>query len=207
MLLALVLFFSTAAGAGPVGKREARIQNAWKQLHPDKPLPVACAHPAPVSVLEVDVDETPGMETVLASLRYGVFLLPADKSAPPLASMELSCDDARYWDYPGSPSRIDTLKAVRASGLAPADVLLRHVFNTRCGNFGMLYLLRRRERILEPLFELNDFQERECGADPQVKERARLDVLAVGKLRVTIEGSSAEWLIEEARFAPPQRYL
>src|SRR5262249_27084484 len=56
----------------------ARMAAAWRALHPGQAEPAACGHPDPVRSLTADLDATPGTETVLASLRYGVILFGAD---------------------------------------------------------------------------------------------------------------------------------
>src|SRR5262245_47546986 len=113
VMVAGVLLRATAAQAEPADA-PARLEAAWRALHPGAALPKACEHPDPVRALTADLDGEAGPETVLASLRFGVVLLASDGRA--LAAHPLGCVEGRGSD---ERSQVVGLEAVRARGERP----------------------------------------------------------------------------------------
>ncbi len=179
---------------------EVRIRKLWRQWNPGRLLPPACDHQDPVRVLEADVDEAPGVETVLASRRLGVFLLGAGQPDRPLAWRELSCEQGDFVDEAAVP-RLVELTTLRASGLSPVDLVLRTLRVNRCGALGSQALLDRRGRNLVTLLDVDVFKDWQCWDQPRVELRARVESPGPGRLRVTEEGSTQA--VEEGDTLPP----
>lgn len=192
---------------------EARLAAAWQALHKGQALPPPCPHPDPIRQSVADFDpKTPGAETALASLRFGVVLLSAQ--GRPLAGFALACGEAgakgpdprELEDAAGAPSiqkgasatpgqnsaglgpEVVALQPIGASGLGAVDLLLRTRQVGRCARIGWWQLLRRRGTTLVPIFVTEESVARTCGAAPYEKSTAKVLVLAPGALRVTVDG-------------------
>lgn len=165
---------------------EARLAAAWLALHPRKPQPPACPHPDPVRETMADFDATvPGLETALASLRFGVVLLSA--KGQPLASLALECGAANQANTK-LHSEVIELRPLRASGLSPQDLLLRSRQLGRCGSLGWWQLFRLHGAALETLLSTEEDVERSCGSAPYEKWTAQISVPAVGSIRAVVDG-------------------
>lgn len=177
--LLIVAVLASAASADPARK----IESAWKRLHANQEVPAPCRQADPVRVLVADVDASPGRETVLASRRWGVVML--DSAGAPLASWPLACGS-----WPELSDRV-LLSSVRASGLSPTDLLVRTRVTGHCGTFHNWTLLRRVGRELATIFETDERRQRSCGMSPREEARARIEVVRLGWIRVTAEGTIA----------------
>jgi hypothetical protein len=188
--------------SGPPEEPEARMRKAWKQLHPGRLLPPVCLHEDPLQVLEADVDSTPGVETVMASRRYGVLLFAAGQPSRALAWQELHCGEWRYSPEEENPWAVG-LQAVRASGLTASDLLVRVRHGGRCGGERLVRLLQRRGRTFQTLFERVESSLHQCGASAETRTAARLAFPKVGEIQVTWEDTVRE-PVEGGDFGPPQ---
>jgi hypothetical protein len=160
---------------------EARLADAWRRLHPGQPDPPRCPHADPVRQIVADLDDSPGQETALASLRWGVILLAAD--GRPLASVELGCGDS-----PQDGSQVIELQALRTGPTGPADLVARTRQLGHCGRLGQWLLFGRRGATLQPLLAVEEDVDRRCGGAPEERFTARVEVTAPGALRVTVDG-------------------
>jgi len=184
----------------PLSEEEARIRKAWKQLHPGKLLPPACHHEDLVRVLQVDVDESPGVETVLASRRLGLFVLGAQQAAAPLAWKELHCEGPHVSEE--DVPRLVELTAMRASGLSPMDLVLHTRRLGHCGGIGYQQYMDRQARTLTSLVEVEVFKHWQCWNLPQEDLRANVESPSLGRLRVKVEGTRRVPL-EGGELGPP----
>lgn len=197
-LLAALAALPAPAGASARPEPQVRLAEAWQKLHPGQPAPAACPGADPVRERVADLDESPGNETALASLRYGVVLLSA--AGQPLGSLELGCGPPGAQDG----SEVVELGAVHATGLVPLDLAVRTRQLGHCGRQGQWLLLLRRGTALLPLLTIDDDVERACGIAPQETFRATIEVLAAGRLRVTTEGTTRAYRAG-GDYGPPQR--
>jgi hypothetical protein len=187
-----------------LSEAEVGIRKAWKQWHPGKLLPPACDHEDPVRLLQADVDESPGVETVLASRRFGLFVLGARQPAPPLAWTELSCEQGARVSEEEVP-RLLELSTLRASGLSPVDLVLRTLHVEHCGAIGQLELLDRQGRTLTPLVRVDVFKYWQCWDLPLEESRASVESPSPGLLSVRVEGSTRKQM-EGGELGPPEPF-
>jgi len=184
--IAAAQFSTGLARAAPKADNEAQLAKAWAELHPGEEAPPPCEHKDPVRSVTGKVDQAPGKEHVVASRRYGVVLLSA--AGHPLAWAAIGCGDIRYADERQYPA-VEEIRLLRASGLAPNDILLRTSDLGHCGAGGEYVLLRREGKQLLPLAQIPAFLDVMCGGNPGEKWNVRIEVPSIGVLRATTDGS------------------
>jgi hypothetical protein len=197
-------FFGTfvlALAVSQAPTAETRLQSAWQALHPRQPLPPACPHPDPIREVTADFDAaSPGLETALASLRFGVVLLSAQ--GQPLGAAPLHCGEAGTATGSTAPEVLE-LRALHASGLTPQDILLRTREVGRCGHIVWWQLLSRHGAELMTLLATEEEVDRACGSAPAEKYTAQITVPAPGSIRVTANSRTTLYhLLPSGKFAP-----
>ncbi len=189
----LVLLPCASARADSTGAdADARLARAWRTLHPGASEPAICQHPDPVREFSGDVDPTPGIERAIGSLRFGVVLF--DAAGKPLAHYELGCGHPAYTkEEREHAAQLMDFASVRASGLAPNDLVVRRREIARCGRFDFWEPLSRRGTSLKPLVSIEESVDRECGISPKMSYEARIQVREVGTLLVEHVGTISNY--------------
>jgi hypothetical protein len=188
-LALLLLFAGATAHADTTGAdADVRLARAWRTLHPGATEPAICQHPDPVREFSGDVDSTPGIETALGSLRFGVVLFSATGTA--LAHYELGCGEKAYTkEERAHAAQLIDFTSVRASGLAPNDLVVRRRVIARCGRFDFWEPLARKGTTLNALASIEESVDRACGISPKMTYEARIQVREVGTFLVEHVGT------------------
>lgn len=133
---------------------ELALAQQWRERHDCGALP-ACAHPDPVAELRADLDDTPGVERVIANNRFGAVMYAASGAVIAVWGQS-ECGD---WPDAGQELR---LEARRYSSAAHADLVLRTHTVGHCGELGTTYVLANGEGYLETLATIDEEGRRGC---------------------------------------------
>lgn len=162
---------------------EAMLASYWRVGHPCEPLP-PCMDPHPIVALSADLDETDGIERVIANKRFGAAMLSAHGEL--LGFYEAECRNRSDRDY-------IKLSARNFTGGPRPQLVIRERTNAHCGEFDSLTVVRRSHGELEPILRVDEGGKRGCNVW-QGESRARISVKpgAVDVIRTGWIQSSSE---------------
>jgi len=131
---------------------EATLARYWRIKNPCEPLPV-CLDPHPIVKLAADVDETPGIERMLGSKRFGVAMVSAGGDL--LGFYEAACSNRADDDHL-------KLSVRNFTGGPRPQLVIRERTSAHCGEFNDLTVVRRIGDELEPILEIDEGGTRGC---------------------------------------------
>jgi hypothetical protein len=133
---------------------ERMLGRLWRQRHPCEALP-DCRHPDRARVLVADLDDSPGLERVVANNRFGVAMFAAG------GALLATWDEVGCGTWPEEEQRI-RLAVRRFSSAKHPDLVVHTVVYGHCGGFRVLRALRRVGDELVTMLDLDEGGDRGC---------------------------------------------